>query len=240
MVCVNSEFSITEDQEIMNLALNYNKMLWNSIASYMRGRVLEVGSGIGNFTEKIIELGEVDSITCFEIDKSCCKRFKENLGSNRNWSKVTLYEYDFNQSDLKDHFELIYSFNVLEHIKEDRTTVEMLVKYLKPGGWLFLYLPAMKCIYGSIDKELLHYRRYNKGMIRKLFTGLPIEIVNMKYCNMLGVVGWFYTNRILKRKSQSPSMVVFYDRYIFPLAYTIERFLPKIFGSNLFVSIKKK
>jgi len=236
----DDNFSITEDQAIMRLAPNYNRALYSYIAPFLKGAVLEVGSGIGNFTEKIIEVDEVTSVTCFEIDASCCERFKENLSSFKNKSKVTLYEYNFNQSDLKERFDFAFSFNVLEHIEDDRTTIIKIVKYLKSEGWLFLYLPAMQCLYGSIDKELCHYRRYNKAMIRELFCGLPAQIVDMEYSNSIEALGWFYTNRILKRKSQSRGMVSFYDKYIFPAARASGRYLPKFFGANLFVLARRK
>jgi len=236
----DDNFLITEDQAIMRSAPNYNGVLYHFIEPFLKGAILEVGSGIGNFTEKIIENDEVTSVTCFEIDASCCACFKEKLSSNGNKSKVTFYEYNFNQSDLTERFDFAFSFNVLEHIEDDRTAVKKMVDYLKPEGWLFLYIPAMLCLYGSIDKELCHYRRYNKAMIRELFLGLPAQIVDMEYCNMIGALGWFYTNRILKRKSQSRDMVSFYDKYIFPVAHASERYLPKIFGANLFVLVKRK
>ena len=237
---LDDSFSITEDQAIMRLAPNYNGALYSFIAPFLKGAILEVGSGIGNFTEKIIENDEVTSVTCFEINPSCCKYFKEKISWTRNRSKVTLYEYDFNQSDLTERFDFAFSFNVLEHIEDDRTAVKKMVAYLKPEAWLFLYLPAMQCLYGSIDKELCHYRRYNKAMISKLFSGLPAQIVNMEYGNMIGALGWFYTNRILKRKSQSRDMVSFYDHHIFPVARAVERYLPKLFGANLFVLVRRK
>jgi len=236
----DDNFEITEDQAIMRLAPNYNGVLYSFIAPFLKGAILEVGSGIGNFTEKIIENDEVTSVTCFEIDASCCAKFKEKLSSNRDQSKITLYEYNFNQSDLTERFDFAFSFNVLEHIEDDRTAVRKMVHYLKPEGRLFLYLPAMQCLYGSIDKELRHYRRYNKARIKDLVSGLPAQIVTMEYCNMIGALGWFYTNRILKRKSQSRDMVAFYDRYIFPPAHATEQYLPNFFGANLFVLARRK
>lgn len=35
-------------------------------------------------------------------------------------------------------------------------------------------------------------------------------------------------------------MAVFYDRYIFPVVNTIERFIPTFFGANLFVTARKE
>lgn len=235
----SNEFSITEDQQIMNLAPFYNGVLYSHIEPFLKGSVMEVGSGIGNFTERIMDAKSVSSVTCFEIDKSCCEAFRKRLGPKSTWPKVKLHEYDFNKSDLKERFDFIFSLNVLEHIENDSEAVRKLIEYLKPGCFLFLYLPAMPCIYGSIDRELQHYRRYNKRMLKGLFQGLHVEIMKTRYCNMIGAAGWFYTNRILKRKSQSPGMVSFYDRYIFPFSNYMERFLPNFFGSNIYILARK-
>jgi len=236
----DQDFSITGDQEIMSMAVNYNNMLYELISPYLSGSILEVGSGVGNFTGRLLENSEIDSITCFEIDKSCCERFKQQLSSSKNWTKVTFHEYDFNRSNLKKHFDFAFSFNVLEHIEDDSAALRKIITYLKPGGHLVLYLPAMNCVYGSIDRELLHYRRYDKEMIEKLLNGLPIEYVKMRYCNMIGAIGWFYTNRILKSKSQTQGKVVFYDKYILPISRVIEQYLPNLFGLNLYILIKKE
>lgn len=232
-------FSITTDQEILGLAVNYNAMIFRLAAPFMKGDVLEIGSGIGNFTSRIIESPFVSSVTCFEVDRQCCEAFKERIGFHPSARKVALNEYDFNDSRLDQRFDLVFSSNVLEHIEDDRKTLELVSECLKPGGCLVLYLPAMPCLYGSVDKELAHYRRYNKKMMRTLFRGLPLEIVRIKYFNAMGALGWFYAYRILKRKTHSPEMVVFYDRYIFPFMNIIETALPTFFGANLLVTAKK-
>jgi SAM-dependent methyltransferase len=234
------DFCITTDQQIMDLAVNYNAMLYGLIAPHAQGDVLEIGSGIGNFTKKIIDLHRVRSVTCFEISHDCIAEFKRTMLSKANGSKVTLHEGDFNASDLAEQFDFIFSFNVLEHIQDDRKAIDLITRYLKPGARLVLYLPAMNCIYGSIDRELQHYRRYNKSMMCDLFKGLPLHVEKIKYFNSIGALGWFYTNRVLKRRSQSSGMVQVYDRYVFPTMNTVEKLAPTFFGANLLIVAKRK
>lgn len=236
----NDDFSITEDQQIMDMAENYNAMLHSLISPYVQGDVLEIGSGIGNFTKNLVESDKVRSITCYEINRDCCNKFKHDILQKEKGSKVTLYESDFNDSNLTKQFDFIFSFNVLEHISDDKKSMQLINKYLKPGAHLVLYLPAMKCLYGSIDRELEHCRRYNKRMINELIKDLPIKIEKIKYLNSIGALGWFFTNRVLRRSSQSPQMVVFYDKYVFPPMNFLERSLPTFFGANLFIVAKKE
>ena len=48
--------------EIMNKAVWYNNWLLKQIAVYLKGDILEVGAGIGNFTSKLSKYGKVTAI----------------------------------------------------------------------------------------------------------------------------------------------------------------------------------
>jgi len=46
---------VLDDQLLMNRAVNYNRWLFSLVAPWLYGRVLEIGSGIGNITERILD-----------------------------------------------------------------------------------------------------------------------------------------------------------------------------------------
>jgi len=48
--------------EIMSKAVWYNSWLFEQIKRYLRGDILEVGAGIGNFTSRFKEYGHVVAI----------------------------------------------------------------------------------------------------------------------------------------------------------------------------------
>ena len=57
--------------------------------------------------------------------------------------------------------------------------------------------------------------------------------------NVIGMAGWFWNNRIAKRREESKSQIGFFDRLIAPVAELVERVLPPPFGLSL-IAIGRK
>ena len=47
---------------------------------------------------------------------------------------------------------------------------------LPPGGHLVLLVPAMKALYGTLDENLHHFRRYSSDELRSAVTAAGFEI----------------------------------------------------------------
>ncbi len=101
-------------------------------------------------------------------------------------------------------FELILSHEVLEHVKDDRLAVKEIVRCLKPGGRLVLFVPNRgypfethgiyrkgKYSFGNKpfvnwlprkwrDRLAPHVRVYSKTDLKKLFNGLPVQVVERR------------------------------------------------------------
>ena len=137
--------------------------------------------------------------------------------------------------------DLIYSFNVLEHIENDRDYIDLFHKKLKENGILILYLPAFSCLYSSMDKKVGHYRRYSKkDLIDRLQTNFKITSLN--YADS---AGFFITllYKLIGNKNGNINSVALYvfDRLIFPLGRLFDVLtFGKFFGKNvLCIAIKK-
>ena len=65
-----------EDLLQMSQAHNYRKWQLDMVAPYVRGKVLEIGGGIGNFTPELARLA--DSIITIEPNAYCNARLLEN------------------------------------------------------------------------------------------------------------------------------------------------------------------
>lgn len=69
----------------------------------------------------------------------------------------------------KNSVPAIGVFDVVEHIKEDLQFMKRLVKVLKPGGLLYLTVPAHSLLWSSEDQYAGHFRRYSlSGLKQKL------------------------------------------------------------------------
>src|SRR5690606_34687437 len=69
---------------------------------------------------------------------------------------------------VKNHFNTIYSVNVLEHIKNDEIALQNMNKLLNKGGRVIVLVPAKKSAFRKLDKYLGHYRRYEKEELKRI------------------------------------------------------------------------
>lgn len=76
-----------------------------------------------------------------------------------------------------ESLDLVLLMDVIEHIEDvDAFLTELLTK-VKPGGYLFVTVPAHQFLFSVHDVFLKHFRRYNKKMMKETMDkhGLVIE-----------------------------------------------------------------
>lgn len=78
-------------------------------------------------------------------------------------------------------FDVIVLSEVIEHVKEDRASVETVAKLLRPGGILVCTVPAHMWLWSSHDEFNFHQRRYTRVKFGALFDGLGLEQVVLSY-----------------------------------------------------------
>ena len=150
-----TENFIEKDQATMALADNYLDFLFSLVAPFQHGDILEIGSGRGNITEMTLKnkARQIESLTCIEPDAKCMSALR--IMSEKYGTKTCILEGFFPEVIPENRtFDLIYSFNVLEHIEDDQNALNTAVKLLKPDGVLFAYVPACPVLYGSMDRKL--------------------------------------------------------------------------------------
>jgi len=83
--------------------------------------------------------------------------------------------------------DVVTSFDVLYHgwVKHDAAAVGELARVLRPGGLLFVRLPALMLLWGAHDEAVHSRHRYTAGELRALFEGAGFEVLRLTYCNSL-------------------------------------------------------
>lgn len=61
-------------------------------------------------------------------------------------------------------------FDVMEHIQDDKGFVNTLFDILKPGGMLYMTVPAHQWLWSMSDITAQHYRRYSREMLYDLLS----------------------------------------------------------------------
>jgi SAM-dependent methyltransferase len=62
-------------------------------------------------------------------------------------------------------------FDVLEHIEDDRSFVSRLREIMRPGGLLYLTVPAFNWLWSVSDVDAMHYRRYTTRSLTDALAG---------------------------------------------------------------------
>lgn len=220
--------------ESMNEAGWYNQWIFNKFAPYLKGDILEVGCGIGNFTKKLTQFG---SVYAFDIDQGYLNKTKKLIPeAHVGLGDLEKGSYFF---DKVKQFDAIVCINVLEHIKNDEQALQNLYKLLKPGGHLILIVPADQFLYGEIDKEIDHYRRYSKNKFLRLLLNQKFEIIFSRKLNFLGGIGWLISGRVMKNSTVQKEKIRIFNIFA-PLILPLENLIEPPIGTSLFVIASKE
>lgn len=218
--------------ENLKQADRYNNWIVEQIKPYLGNNVLEVGCGNGNFTVFLAQ--QCDRVTGIDINKEYVEIAQKRLAKQTN---VTILEEDITKLQSKNSFDTIIMLDVLEHIKNDVTTLQQLNTLLQPQGKLIIKVPALNYIYGEMDRAIGHYRRYNKNTLVDTFQKANFTQPKVWYFNLAGIPGWWF-NSILKRTTPPSQQVNLFNKVV-PILSTVESIVKPPIGLSLFaVAIK--
>jgi SAM-dependent methyltransferase len=202
----------------MEQASNYNRWLLARATPYLGRRVLDVGAGIGTFTEQVAD-GRF--VVALEPDPAFVPALRSRFARRTN-VEVAAVPLDELAASSAEAFDSIVCFNVLEHIADDAGALARLFGLLEPGGVLLALVPAHPFAYGSIDAMLGHERRYRKRQLATLLVRAGFEIERLAHVNPVGIAGWFVAGRIARSRQIPSGPLRLFDRCI-PLFTALDR-----------------
>lgn len=226
-----------EDQEKMAAAENY--FAWQSrlVTPELGRRVVEVGCGIGNFTRFLLDR---EAVYALDIDTVCVERLQARYAGRANLhTLVSEPGHPAFEELRRSRPDTCVCLNVLEHIEDDRAALQSMASVLVPGGVIVLLVPAFPALFGPIDQNLCHFRRYTRRSVRELASAAGLRVRKLRYLNAVGFFGWWANARVFRRTKQSPLQIKIFDRFIVPLLSRIEAGAPPPFGQSLFVVLQK-
>jgi len=229
---------LISDLEIMAAATNYRGWMYRRLSPYIGQRVLEIGAGIGNFTNLLLDR---DLVVATDNYPPCIEYLSTHLGDRLKAPPTLLDASGEIGSQLSAYeFDTIVCLNVLEHIEDDLRALSQMHTLLMPGGRLVLLVPAFQFLYGSVDRSLGHYRRYTRKDLLPRMRQAGFFIERSFYMNVVGMAGWFWNNRITGRSEESGKQIGVFDRYVAPLAEFTERLIPPPAGLSLIAVGRKE
>jgi SAM-dependent methyltransferase len=168
------------------------EMIVRAAGERIKGCILENGCGVGMYVEHLSPFG--GTVIGLEYD---FERAAEALKNSAHILNAAGEFIPLASSTL----DLILSHEVLEHVQDDRLAIREMVRLLKPGGRIMLFVPNRgypfethgmywrgKYYFGNKpfvnylprrlrNKLAPHVRVYSKGDLQKLFEGYPVQFI---------------------------------------------------------------
>lgn len=187
----------------------YNRCLfaYKATSGYVKGNIIELGSGEGYGVEMLAPLAG----KYLAVDK-----FDTNVAGHANveFRKMLLPSL----AGIADNsFDFAVSFQVIEHIQDDKAFIREIHRVLKPGGKLFLSTPNRLM---SLTRNPWHIREYTAAELTNLVSQV------FKSVEMKGVYG---NDKVMEYHEKNKASVRRITRFdIFNLQYRLPRRLLQI------------
>ncbi len=165
-------------------------------------------------------------------------RFRTNAERPRRVVPVSADRRAIGRISSAERINTIVCLNVLEHIEHDRSTLLDCAPSSRRAAASCCSCPSMPALYGTLDVNLQHYRRYDKGPLAELLKATGFEVETLRYVNRVAVFGWWLSSRILKRKALPREQLAVF-KVMMPLLRFEEKRAPS-FGLSLLALARKR
>jgi SAM-dependent methyltransferase len=241
----NSAFAYPgRELEAMSEASNYHRWILEVFAPYLGRHLVEVGAGLGSFSELILSRHACETLSLVEPSGEMYQQLVARARSLPATPRVLTYHANFPQAapliSATHPLDSVLYVNVLEHIADDEAELDAIHNALSDHGRLFLFVPALRWLYGAFDERVGHVRRYTKAELETKLRRAGFQPIVSRYFDLPGVAPWWIKYRLLKSATMDPGAVRFYDRYVVPVARRVESLINPPVGKNVIVIAEKR
>lgn len=219
------------DLELFEKATNW-KTYWSSkLHSFINGRVIEVGAGLGSSTVYMCRKNHIEWV-CLDPDPLHVARLTERIVGGRLPTFCRAECGVLSDLPLDLCADAILYIDVLEHIEDDEAEMQIASSRLKTGGYVVVVSPAFNWLYSPFDRAVGHYRRYIKADAYRL----SVPGLKLRKTFYLDSVGFFLSllNRVLLQASMpSAQQIRFWDKRIIPISLYADKLLGTAFGRTI-------
>ena len=225
-----------EELDSLGEARNYYGWISSHFAPWLGARMVEAGAGIGTFTDYLLQHRPDAHVTAVEPAANNFPRLVQRWAGD---GRVTPVQGYLDGTLPAASADAVVAVNVLEHVEDDAGFVADAARVLVRGGHLCLFVPALPVLYGSLDREFEHFRRYTRTSLEARLRGAGLEPVRLRYMNFPGMLAWFLWSRVLRRRTITANDAKTYDRWVLPLVRAVEDWVPPPIGNSLLAVAKK-
>ena len=193
-----------------NVIFQRHLIAYIEASKLISGTVLEIGSGEGYGISELSKKAQ-KYIAIDKYDTPINEELKKN--NNIEFLEMSVPPLDFPENSV----DFIVTFQVIEHIQNDKEFIKEIYRVLKPGGNLILTTPNRLM---SLSRNPWHVREYSPEEMR--------EILNNSFKN-INIKGIFGNEKVMKYYNENKKSVDKIRRFdLFKLEKNLPRWMLQI------------
>ncbi len=207
----------------LSRAPRFNSWMADEIRPFCGRRVLEIGSGTGNLTRRLVPR---DAYVASDVNPLYLQTLR-GLTADRPYLDVTLTDITRGESfpTVPGGFDTVVCLNVVEHVDDDVGALANLRRVLAPGGRAVVLVPRGPGLFGTLDEVLGHHRRYTESSLRRVALDAGFEVKRILPFNRVGTPAWWLNAKLLRRRHFGLGQIVLLN-LLTPIFRLVDRALP--------------
>jgi glycosyltransferase involved in cell wall biosynthesis/phospholipid N-methyltransferase len=204
-------------------APRFNAWMADTIRPYCGERVLEIGSGVGNLTRRLIPRTKY---VASDVNPLYLQTLA-NLGADRPYMETAYCDVTDLSSfpRIEAEYDTVVCLNVIEHLDDDRAALLNISSVLAPSGRAIVLVPQGPRNMGTLDAVLGHRRRYTRQTLSALASECGFRVSRMIDFNRIGSFAWFLNGKVLRRRRFGIGQIWLLD-LLTPLFRRIDAIVP--------------
>ncbi|HVV01757.1 MAG TPA: hypothetical protein VHH88_10380, partial [Verrucomicrobiae bacterium] len=134
--------------------------------------------------------------------------------------------------------DTVVCLNVLEHIEDDFQVLQRVQETVPAGCRVVFLVPFNPKLYSRFDREIGHFRRYEKGELEDKMRAAGLTVERQFYFNKTGVLAWWVGNTLFGQRSITAWQLRVYNA-LTPIFRIVDSILPISGLSTVVVAAKK-
>ncbi len=215
-------------------ARNYREWIFQRIEPELGSRVLDIGSGLGDFAD-LFTRDPGRQVILSDASEKMVEELHRKMAGTPGLSVMRLdVTEDAASGNFRGPFrpDTVTCLNVLEHLQDDTQALRNMRRWVTPGGKIVLFVPALGCLYGSLDRLAGHYRRYHRKGLSECLKSTGWTILRLEYFNFWGILTWFFAGKVLRQKQLDPAVCNNLDKLVPALSF-LEKMIKPSMGQSL-------
>ncbi|MBI4707207.1 MAG: methyltransferase domain-containing protein [Candidatus Omnitrophica bacterium] len=237
MVNESPDKYIGDELTIFDKAVNWKRYYGGFLREYLKGRILEVGAGIGGTTLSLCD-GSQDEWVCLEPDPNLAQNINKQIAESNLPPCCRCKVGTLKDMPLGQLFDAIIYIDVMEHIEDDKAELGLAEKYLDANGVLMIVVPAHQFLYTPFDRAIGHLRRYTR---KQLMSIVPhgFNIIKAIYLDSVGLTASLANKLFLRQSYPSIKQILFWDRVIIRMSELFDPLLCYRVGKSVLLIARK-